>query len=254
MAKSSSSHQVSNLVAKNSLSGKSSKDGLSKIPLDFVNLFNPPKSNPNGRLAASKLFHKDTSLRLASLSPKFQEKKPRYSKLWWISAISIILLVNVTSSIIILREKRTTEILDREIENNSEISAGKTNLAVEEFITPSLNSLSRISIASKNNNTIKSVVGSKVPSPLAIPPTNLPNQEITHSKTANTSYYYILAEYTGEESLKLAQKQAKNVSLVNFPQGIFIYLGAFSEKIWAQNFVNSVKKEGLDAYIYPLLK
>ena len=217
-----------------------SKHNSSEAHLDCVNVFNPPKSNPNGRLASSRLFNKSTPPKPALAASQFRKTKIISFSPWRISAILIILLVNSLSALIILNNKTSNSITNQELE--AEISAGKTDLTVQEFITPDLNSLSRISLTTQDKNPI-----SKVSSPLAIPPTNLPSQGIINSH----SYYYILAEYTGEPSLNLAQKQVKNVSLVNLPQGTFIYLGAFSDKDSAQNFVNKIKKEGLYGYIYP---
>lgn len=260
MAKSSSSskfhpvpqHSTKGTVKSNLLLNKQHRQTSEQISnhksseahLDCVNVFNPPKSNPNGRLASSRLFNKPTLQKRALASSQFRETKIVSFNPWRISAILIILLVNSLSALVILNNKTSNSISDQELE--AEILAGKTDLSVQEFITPDLNSLSRISLTIKDKNQTK-LDKSKVSSPLAIPPTNLPSQGIINSH----SYYYILAEYTGEASLNLAQKQVKNVSLVNLPQGTFIYLGAFSDKDSAQNFVNKIKKEGLYGYIYP---
>ncbi len=338
---------------------ETSRNSPSGACLDSVNLFNPPKSNPNGRLASSRLFNKHIPPKKA-LSPrgvrsgngartehstvrvtkdkshkppvegslyyqksgftpirfnrklpsrpaspafarrgtsdqKSQETSREILNSWRISAIAIILLANTISAIVILRDKFPTPLVAQESlvhslekeetmgvggaisssfpknsyeassvrgelaskriqrsETTPEILAGKTNLAVQEFITPDLNSLSHISLTSQDNKTVEQDIKSERSLlPLAIPPTNLPHQEIISSRTVDNSYYYVLTEYTGEQSLRLAQKQVKSVSLVNFPQGIFIYLGAFSDKTLAQQFVNKIKKEGLQGYIYP---
>ncbi|MDJ0574930.1 MAG: hypothetical protein QNJ65_07155 [Xenococcaceae cyanobacterium MO_234.B1] len=332
VAQSSSSSQKSHIVpkpfVKGTVQGTPPCDG--GACLDSVNLFNPPKSNPNGRLASSRLFNKPTTpkkalsdrgmrsgkgarteqsalrvtkdkshkppvegslhyqksgftqlrfkrklpSRPASLAfarrgtsdQKFQETSREILNSWRISAIAIILLANTISAFVILRDKFQTPLVTQDSETTPEILVGKINLTAQEFITPDLNSLSHISLTSQGrrdsavkqgsflrlrNNTVEQALKSEVPLPLAIPPTNLPRQEIISSRTVNTSYYYVLTEYTGEQSLRLAQKQVKNVSLVNFPQGIFIYLGAFSDKTVAQQFVNKIKEEGLEGYIYP---
>ena len=160
------------------------------------------------------------------------------------------MLVNILSAFTILKDKFFKPTGKQELQPTPEILVGKTNLAAQEFITPNLNSLSTISTTVKGDSIMESDVKSKVSLPLAIPPTNLPNKGIISSSVKNIPYYYILVEYTGEESLQLAQEQVKNVSLVNFPQGIFIYLGAFSEKASAEKFINKIKETGLNGYIY----
>ncbi len=258
MAKSSSSNQKSHSTK---LGNKQSQPALQKISgassseghLDSINLFNPPKSNPNGRLAASRLFDRGKGSRLGSISDgvdkdgtaKLSNNGAEYLNFWRIGAISIILLVNMVSASVLLKDKFFKPTGSQELKPTPEILAGKTNLAAQEFITPSLNSLSSISTTIKESDTKR-----PVSPPLAIPPTNLPNKGIISSSIASISYYYILVEYTGEESLQLAQEQVKNVSLVNFPQGIFIYLGAFSQKAAAEKFINKIKAKGLDGYIY----
>ena len=245
---------------------KASRTTSSQGDLDSINLFNPPKINPNGRLAASRLFDrvpKDTAThkrgtlaRSISRSVdkdstvKLSNSTAEYLNFWRIGAISIILLVNILSAFVILKDKFFKPTETQELATTPEILAGKTNLAAEEFIIPSLNSLSSISTGVKGDNKMESDVQTQVSLPLAIPPTNLPNKGIISSGVANISYYYILVPYTGEESLQLAQEQVKSVSLVNFPQGIFIYLGAFSQRTDAEKFINKIKAQGLDGYIY----
>ena len=245
---------------------KASRTNLSQGDLDSINLFNPPKINPNGRLAASRLFdrvlkdtasHKrDTLARNLSCdvdkdsTVKLSNNVAEYLNFWRIGAISIILLVNMMSAFVLLKDKFSKPTVIQELKSTPEILAGKTNLAAQEFITPSLHSLSSISTRAKDENKMESDIKTQVSLPLAIPPTNLPNKGIISSGVANISYYYILVQYTGEESLQLAQEQVKSVSLVNFPQGIFIYLGAFSQRTDAEQFINKIKAKGLDGYIY----
>ena len=239
-------HLIKETVKNTQLGKKEKPASLQKTAredLDSINLFNPPKTNPNGRLASSRLFEGDSTHKL----PK-NGAEPR--NLWFISAISLILLVNIVSALVILKDKFSNLIENKELKATPEILVGKTNLAVQEFATPNLNSLSSISIKEKDQNQKASGVKAKVSLPIAIPPTNLPSKGIMDSSVPSISYYYILVKYTGEESLQLAQEQVNNVSLVNFPQGIFIYLGAFSQKTKAENFINQIKEKGLDGYIY----
>ncbi len=158
----------------------------SEADLDCINVFNPPKSNPNGRLASSRLFNKHSPQKSALFSSQFGEIKTISCNPWRISAILIILLVNSLSALVILNNKTSTSITNEKPENNPEILAGKPDLTVQEFITPNLNSLSRISLNTKGENQTKS----EVSLPIAIPPTNLPPQGIMNSD----SYYYILVK------------------------------------------------------------
>jgi len=67
----------------------------------------------------------------------------------------------------------------------------------------------------------------------------------------NSPYYYILTEYTGDRSLALARQKVKQVSLVNLTSGVFIYLGAFTDKEQAEEFIAFLQQENLTAQIYP---
>lgn len=210
-----------------------------------INLFNPPKSNPNGRLASSRLFNKS---QIATSEPPVT--KENWLNSWRVSAIAIILLTNLIATFVLLKDKFPTTSVTSESITSLDIAAGNTNLVTQEFITPTLNSLSQIAVTTSENEQPEATNPASIPQPLAIPPTNLPTQKIINSHQVATTYYYVLTEYTGEKSLQLAQQQVKNVSLVNFPQGTFIYLGAFSEATSAQQFVTKLKEIGLQSYIY----
>ncbi|MEL6461355.1 MAG: hypothetical protein AAFQ91_24515, partial [Cyanobacteria bacterium J06621_15] len=67
----------------------------------------------------------------------------------------------------------------------------------------------------------------------------------------DAEYHYVLTEYSGDRSLALARQKASQVSLVNFPQGVFIYLGAFKEREQAEQFIVQLKQENFAAQIYP---
>jgi hypothetical protein len=69
--------------------------------------------------------------------------------------------------------------------------------------------------------------------------------------TIDPQYYYLLTEYHGDSSLALAKQKVEQVSLVNLPQGIFIYLGAYKDRAQAEQFVAHLKQENLAAHIYP---
>ncbi|AFZ34804.1 hypothetical protein Sta7437_1234 [Stanieria cyanosphaera PCC 7437] len=220
------------------------------FPEHEINIFNPPKNNPNGCLTKSNSESVwQASTQLSSPLPNNwldQKVNP-----WIISSLLIVLLTNVVSGLVIYFYQSNTE--TKLVQDQQVNSINSPNLAAEEFIDLNQTSLSNIVLpqAKKNNNVkTKSKLKEKIISPLAIPPTSIPNPLGMTSSIA-PNYYYILSEYTGEESLALAQQKVANVSLVNFPQGVFIYLGAFAAKEQANQFVTQLKHEGMDAYIYP---
>ncbi|MEL6786686.1 MAG: hypothetical protein AAFO76_04595, partial [Cyanobacteria bacterium J06607_15] len=70
--------------------------------------------------------------------------------------------------------------------------------------------------------------------------------------TINPEYHYILTEYRGDSSLAQVRQQVKHVSLVNLPQGVFIYLGAYKDRDEAERYIAYLAQENLAAQIYPL--
>lgn len=159
---------------------------------------------------------------------------------WSISAIAIILLANLVSAAVIWRDYR----LKTEAKDTTPIATlGRKNLTGEEFIPLNLSTLSII------NNAEKIVEESSTIEPIS--PALAPINSSVALSSANSSYYYILTEYTGDRSLTLARQQVKQVSLVNFPQGVFIYLGAFTNRDQADEFVSQLELEELTARVYP---
>ncbi|GAB4224949.1 MAG: hypothetical protein Kow0049_01770 [Stanieria sp.] len=230
------------------------------FPEHEINIFNPPKNNPNGYLtksnsesvwqASTQLFLTTEKTQLTSPVPSNwldQKVNP-----WIVSSLLILLLTNVVSGLIIYFYQTNTEV--KLTQSNQVNSIKSPNLAAEEFIDLNQTSLSNIALpqAQTNNKIVSnSKLEPKITPPLAIPPTSIPNYPPGMASSINSNYYYILSEYTGEASLALAQQQVANVSLVNFPQGVFIYLGAFAEKDQASQFITQLKQQGLEAYIYP---
>ncbi|BAU66802.1 hypothetical protein STA3757_42080 [Stanieria sp. NIES-3757] len=230
------------------------------FPEHEINIFNPPKNNPNGYLtksnsesvwqASTQLFLTTEKTQLASPVPSNwldQKVNP-----WIVSSLLILLLTNVVSGLIIYFYQTNTE--TKLVQNTQENSINSPNLAAEEFIDLNQTSLSNIALpqAQKYHNIAsKSKLEPKITPPLAIPPTSIPNYPPGMTSAINSNYYYILSEYTGEESLALAQQKVANVSLVNFPQGVFIYLGAFAAKDQANQFITQLKQQDIEAYIYP---
>lgn len=221
------------------------------FPEHEINIFNPPKNNPNGYLTKSNSeFVWQTPTALSSPLPNNwldQKVNP-----WIVSSLLILLFTNVVSGIVIYLYQTNTEV---KLNQSNQVNSIKSpNLAAEEFIDLNQTSLSNIALpqAQTNNKIVSnSKLEPKITPPLAIPPTSIPNYPPGMASSINSNYYYILSEYTGEASLALAQQQVANVSLVNFPQGVFIYLGAFAEKDQASQFITQLKQQGLEAYIYP---
>lgn len=243
-----------------------------------VNFFYPPKKNPNGHLASAQLWDSDISeqrqtskniLELEEIgeavreSPKISEPEPenqdfptnRLLNSWKISAILFIIFGNLIGTTAIVWQKyQAKSLASSGAENTAIIQAGQTNLATQEFVELNLNNLKNITISESNQDTKKIPASSNNSSeslPLAIPPTNLPQDIVFPEANKNTQYYYILSTYTGDRSLAIAKAKVPNVSLINFPQGIFIYMGAFTKKDLAEQFVKKLQELGLESYIYP---
>lgn len=220
------------------------------FPEHEINIFNPPKSNPNGYLIKSQpKSTRNATLPISSPLPNNWMERPVNP--WIISSMLIVLLTNIIAGIIIYIYQSNSE--TKLAQNKSSNFIASPNLSAEEFIDLKTTSLSNIVLPqTKKNNYPKQIspLQSQL-TPLAIPPTNIPNYVPGVTSTVHSNYYYILTEYTGEESLALAKQKVANLSLVNFPQGVFIYLGAFTAKNQAQQFIAQLKEEGINAYIYP---
>ena len=272
-----------------------------------VNLFHPPKKNPNGHLASATLWDEDMTKKSLKIEEKelpelpedtssirshdfldlkknhaielweeevledlpeasreelpkpqkyFVSTKPhQFFNTWKISAISLIILGNLIASTAIFIHKQKEQAIANTVETSPQVStSGKTDLTAQEFVKLDLNNLKNIPSPSKQKakNAVEKAPD-KAPEnlPLAIPPTNLPQDIVLPQANKSSQYYYILTEYTGDRSLETAQAKVPNVSLVNFPQGVFIYMGAFAEKEPARNFIKHLKESGLEGYIYP---
>ena len=217
------------------------------FPDHEINLFNPPKKNPNGYLTSARLYLDGF---LEEQPPPADRAHKNWQKNllnpWTISAIVIILLANLVAGLAILRHHKEAE---KAIQvNSTELSIGP-NLAAKEFIDLNVSSLSTISSPSSvEKEQDKLEVENSI---IENYPDYIPTYAAHPLMSKSNNYYYILAEYAGDRSLELAKAKVHHVSLVNFPQGIFIYLGAFEQKNRATEFVADLRKEGLYAYIYP---
>jgi cell division septation protein DedD len=149
----------------------------------------------------------------------------------------VIFLANLISGAVIWRNYRS----QASIESVKPVpTLGSANIANEEFMPLNLSTLSRLKTGSDPENS--SVIEPIAP---ALAPINLAQS------TSEPQYYYVLTEYTGDASLATARQKVEQVSLVNFPQGVFIYLGAYQEKDQAEQFIAHLEQENFAAHIYP---
>ena len=222
-----------------------------------INIFNPYKSKQDGELSQPKLFLNAeleefeataelTSSDLAESESMEVEYRSRnwidsLLSVWGISAIAILVSVNLISAGAIWRNLQTANPQD-----NSKKSAtiGDANLAEREFMPLNLSTLSKI----EPNKKISVEDSAEL---VPIPPALAPLNDLSNLSAINSEYHYILTEYTGDQALSLARQQVKQVSLVNFPQGVFIYLGAFRDRQAAEQFVSKLKQDSLTARVYP---
>lgn len=220
-----------------------------------INIFNPHRSKgkqdkkADSRLATPKLYLnaklESNDLETSEVAEKFAEigdREPnsidRWLNPWSVSAIAIIIFANLVSGAVIWRNYRLTDKIDLDPEV---ATLGSANLADEEFMPLNLSTLSRL-------KTVQDTEQSSIIEPIspALAPIDL------GQSTSNPAYHYVLTEYKGDKSLTLAREKATQVSLVNLPQGIFIYLGAYKERDLADAFVAHLKENDLAAQVYPL--
>lgn len=226
-----------------------------------VNIFNPHRSKTGGKPNPPKLFlnaelEQDLDKRKAELALssevnpieeeiEYQDKSWIDNLLnpWGVSAIAILLAINLVSAGFIWRNARNRVPANQEKSPVSKI--GNNNFSNQEFIPLNLGTLGTI-------KSIKEEERDSTPGVSPIPPALAPLDNISNLSSYNTPHHYVLSTYTGEESLSLAQRKVEQVSLVNFPQGIFIYMGAFKNREDAEKFVSQLEQEDFPAHVYPL--
>ncbi|MEL6495033.1 MAG: hypothetical protein AAFQ41_07895 [Cyanobacteria bacterium J06623_7] len=222
-----------------------------------VNIFNPYRprgQKANSQLAAPKLYlnaelekaelAKTESLSVAELEPEPPEIAycesnwfDRCLNPWSITAIAIIFLANLVSGAVIWRNARGVAPQAEAQSNN--LTLGNIDLATEEFIPLNLSTLSRLPAVEADESRVIEPIAP------ALAPINLAQ---SHS---SPEYYYILTEYRGDDSLARVRQKVERVSLVNLPQGVFIYLGAYKDRDEAELFVTHLEQLNLTAQIYP---
>ena len=227
-----------------------------------INIFNPHRKRKESEsLSAPKLFlnaqlEQDLDKRKAeldlseldlNLEPdeiEYQEQSWLDSLLnpWGISAIAILFTINLIAAGFIWRNTKNAENIEQK---ESRATIGHQQLQNKEFMPLNLSTLSMIDAHHEETEESNSDLA-----PLA--PALVPLNDIANLSSFNTEYHYILTEYVDEQSLTLAREKVKQVSLVNFPQGMVIYLGAFKNRADANQFVAQLKQDNFGAYVYPL--
>ena len=222
-----------------------------------INIFNPYRSKKENKPGSPKLF---LNAELED-SDKYEAKSERSEldlgkdeieyrdrswvdslfSFWGLSAIAILFLINLISAGFIWRNNRHAT-KPNEVEPLSKI--GNNDFSDREFMPLNLSTLGTIKTIDNEATEPEAI------SPIA--PALAPLDNIATLSADNTPFHYILTEYTGEQSLSLAQKKVSQVSLVNFPQGVLIYMGAFKNREDAQKFVAQLKQKDFSATVYPL--
>ena len=223
-----------------------------------INIFNPHRSKSQSKPNSAKLLinaelERDLEQSKAEfkseLNPEPDEIEYREQNwldslmsFWGISAIAVLVTVNLVSAGYIWRNSRNPVL---EETKPSAATIGNRNLVEREFVPLDLGTLGTI-------QTTPEPADESTLDLAPIAPALAPLDNIASLTSFNTPYHYILTEYTGEESLFLAQQKAPQVSLVNFPQGVLIYMGAFKNREDADTFVTRLKQDNFSATVYPL--
>ena len=171
-----------------------------------INIFNPPKASPNGRLASAKLLAKDTKKQQNNyLFEQINKQTENYLNLWQsdnassesnhfslgktsLIAIAMIFIANILSAIVILNQRQKTEISpETSIEQPNSSQVGNINLSSKEFIDLKASSLSSIQAPTNQDSSLDTITTDEPILPLAIPPLNLAQNP---HLTANQYYYF----------------------------------------------------------------
>ena len=225
-----------------------------------INIFNPYRSKKKGEINKPKLFLNDELEKKTEETginsifepsalelPKgeYQDRNWLDSLLspWGISAIAILFFANLISAAVIWRDASVA--VNPKKTNSAVSTVGDADLSAQEFMPLNLSTLSKMKPIEDT------LIKESKPDITPISPALAPLNDVTNLSAVNTKYYYILTEYTGDKSLSKARQKVKQISLVNLPQGVFIYLGAFTDREQAGKFVAQLEKENFAAYIYP---
>lgn len=206
-----------------------------------VNFFHPYRHKPSKKSSTDETSL-DTQLDFEAKTQSTLEEAVKSDRYWlnslinpWsLGAIAIIFLTNLVSGAVIWRNYRSS--VDRVEESEPVLSS--VDLTAAEFVPLNLGTLSML-------ETVKDSATEEKLIPI------IPAQAPLDNNLAALEYYYVLTEYAGDRSLALSRQKVKQVALVNLPQGIFIYLGAFTTKQQADLFVAQLSQENFTARVYP---
>jgi len=73
---------------------------------------------------------------------------------------------------------------------------------------------------------------------------------ITQSPPQPTPNYYVVADYTGDQSLESARNAVGGAYVRNFPDGARIQMGSFSQESAARGLVQQLQGQGIPARVY----
>ena len=204
-----------------------------------------PKLFLNAELEQPEAPPTELALRETKSVPEIEYRDTKWlnalTNPWSLGAIATILLANLISGAVIWRERLVTA--DSEAVPET-LDFGSASLAEGEFVPLNLSTLSRL-------KTAEDLAEESTPKIEPISPALAPINNAAALSASDTEFYYILSEYRGDRSLVEARQQVPQVSIVNFPQGVFIYLGAFRDRDLAEQYLSQLEQEGLAAQIYP---
>ncbi len=83
-----------------------------------------------------------------------------------------------------------------------------------------------------------------------VSPSPQANTNNSVDKKNNNTFYYVVSQYKGDQSLQKARSIVADAYLRDFPQGTQIQLGAYKDATTAEVIVQQLRKQGLDAVIY----
>jgi cell division septation protein DedD len=234
-----------------------------------------PKEARSSNCTSTSLTRSESLLdTLAELEAAQIERKNWLERLFTpigVSSILVILLTNVIASSLLFMNGKSE--LNAAVTGEQQDKLARSdlfnspNLAQQEFVDLNLANLSTLTkpgVKSKFHHRSRSTNSNKPqtkPKPIRSQPitrailpgvnsTPTAGYTIPSAALTNTNYYYVLTEYSGALSLQQAKRKVGHVSLINFPQGLFIYMGAFYDREDANRFVEQLGQQGIMAYTY----
>lgn len=91
---------------------------------------------------------------------------------------------------------------------------------------------------------------SPAPVTTAPPPLPAPPQAAAPSGASAGSSYYVVTDYTGDQSLSNARSAVDEAYVRNFPAGARIQMGAFEQESSARELVQELQEQGIPAEVY----